>query len=145
VCAVENVQLVWCIPYGAALLVEALDAGARLLGTALLPNAPRFASTPLSRRVHIVELGELSPHETLEVLRAVAEPLALHHRLRIDESCLAACVQASRPLPGCFPAKAVTVLDAAAARAALAGSAGIGPDDIYAAIGRVEAHRVDEG
>ncbi len=141
ICAIEHVALALCVPAGPARLAEAIDAGARLIGTALPPHVAQLAGTPLTRRLLIVEVEELSPRLTAEVLRTITEPVARHHGVQIDESCLAACVRAAGPLPGCFPAKAISILDAAAARAALSGSAVIGPDDIYFAAGRIEQHQ----
>jgi len=140
-CAIEHLELAVGIPCGPALLAEAIDAGTRIVGTTLPPYVRQFAVAPLWRRLHVMGLAELSPHETVEVLRAVAEPVATHHRVGIDESCIAACVQAARPLPGHFPAKAIAILDAAAARVALSESAVIGPDDVYFAAGRVDQHK----
>jgi hypothetical protein len=59
------------------------------------------------------------------------EPIAAHHHLDIDPSCVRGCVQSAAELPGHFPAKAIDLLDAAASRAAVSGATVLGMDDIY--------------
>jgi hypothetical protein len=129
--AVEHVELALYMPHGPAILSESIDAGARIIGTTLPLYLPKFAIEPLARRLQVIELPEMSPKDTAAVLQAVAGRIAVHHHLEIDESCVSACVRACRSLPGVFPAKAIRLLDAAAALATLTGATVISPDEIY--------------
>ena len=131
--AVEHVELALYMPHGPAILSESIDAGARIIGTTLPLHLPKFAIEPLARRMQVIELPEMPPKDTAAVLQAVAGRIAAHHHLEIDESCVSACVRASRLLPGVFPAKAIRLLDAAAASATLTGATVINPDEIYSA------------
>lgn len=124
------------IPSGPLLLSQALDKGTRLAGTALPAYLSRFECAPLARRLHVVGLGEPNPAQTARILAALRARIAAHHHLDIDESLISASIKAAQPLAGFFPAKAITVLDAAAARAALAGMTALSPDDVYSAANR---------
>ncbi|NIA13575.1 MAG: hypothetical protein GWP08_05795 [Nitrospiraceae bacterium] len=130
--AIERLDLaVRETPHGPMLLIRALDNGVRLAGTAAPTYLPRFHAEPLGRRVHTIELEEMEPEETLGVLLNLREALGAHHRVEIDDSIARATVAAAGPLEGNYPAKAVTLLDAAAAKAALGGTHVIGLDDVY--------------
>ena len=137
VVALEHLELALReVPHGALLLAKHLDAGARLVGTILPPYLPTFRGEPLARRLHIVELAELSPQDTLEVLLSLRKAISEHHRIAlIDESCVRACVRVAANLEGPFPATAIAVLDSAAGRASL-GAGLMGPDDVYFAADR---------
>jgi ATP-dependent Clp protease ATP-binding subunit ClpA len=135
VLALEHLELALA-GQGPLLLTQFLDAGARLVGTLLPEHLSRVQWAPFARRLHLVPLSEPTPSETAAVLEALRPRVAEHHRLAIDASYVNACVKAAQPLAGCFPAKAVTLLDAAAARAALAGATELSLDDLYGAAGR---------
>ena len=79
----------------------------------------------------MVELRELTAEQSAAVLAALREQLAAHHHIEIDDSCIRACTSAAQNLPGHFPAKALLLLDAAAAHASLAQANLIAADDIY--------------
>ena len=121
--------------HGPLVLAQALDRGRRLVGT-LLPQYAARCAEPLVRRTRVISLEELSAAETAEVLRVLKPRMAAHHRIEIDESCLAAAVRESHRLPGCLPAKALALLDAAAARAAVSGAQVAAVDDILCAARR---------
>ena len=132
--AIERLDLaVRETPHGPMLLTRALDHGVRLAGTASPTHLPRFHADPLGRRVHTIELEEMEQAETLDVLLCLRELIGAHHQVDIDDSIARATVAASGPLDGNYPAKAVTLLDAAAAKAALGGTHVIGLDDVYSA------------
>ena len=135
VLALDHLELALHPPtHGPLLLARALDQGRRLIGT-LLPQYAARCAEPLVRRTRIVNLEELPAAETVEVLRALRPRMADHHRVEIDESCLAAAVRESHRLPGRLPAKAIALLDAAAARAALDGAQVVAMDDVLFAAG----------
>jgi ATP-dependent Clp protease ATP-binding subunit ClpA len=130
--ALEHVELC-LIGYGPLQLMQALDAGAKLIGLTLTGHLPRFQIHPILRRFHFIELQELDADATLSVLKAVQAPLAAHHTLEIDPQCLRGCVHWADELPGCLPAKAIALLDAAASRAALSGAKVLALDDVMSA------------
>lgn len=130
------------VPRGHLLLGQALDQRARLIGTTLPAYQSRFEIEPLSRRVQIAELTEMGLGETTEVLRALRDRIADHHQVEIGEPLLDAVVDTALPLAGHLPAKAISLLDSAAARAVLAGESELGLFDLYAAAARF---RGDEG
>jgi hypothetical protein len=115
-------------------IAEALDHGLGLLGTVLSDHLPFLRRPVLEHRMLVIELDEPSEEETLEILTALRGAIAEHHRVTIDDVCLRLCVVSSRDLPGCFPAKAIRLLDHAASRAALAGSSCVGADDVRTAL-----------
>ena len=131
--ALEHIELAVNIPRGPLLLAGFLDKGWPLVGTILPDHYPKLRRECLARRLQVTELVELMAEQTAGVLSALQPRMAAHHRIEIDESCLPACVRVSQPLAGCFPAKALALLDAAAARSALAGANVLAADDIYSA------------
>jgi type VI secretion system protein VasG len=136
VVAVEHLDLALAeVGRGAIILSQNLDAGARLVGTTLPALLPAFDRVPLTRRLHVVELAEPTAVEALAVLKEISGSIAKHHQVDIGESAIHTAVRAAQSLPGCLPAKAIALLDAAASRAALAGAAVVGSDDIYYAAG----------
>jgi ATP-dependent Clp protease ATP-binding subunit ClpA len=124
------------VPRGHLLLGQALDGGARLIGTTLPAHQSRFEIEPLSRRVHVAELSEMGVSETAEVLLALKERIATHHQIEIGEPLLHAIVETALPLAGHLPAKAISLLDSAAARAVLALESELSLFDVYAAAAR---------
>jgi len=121
---------------GPLLLSRHLDAGGKVIGTVLTGWASQLSCGPFGRRLEVIALREPTVTETIEVLRALREPIMAHHGVDVDDSCLQMCVRASEPLGGVFPAKAIDLLDASCSRAALTGSTVIGPDDIFSIAGR---------
>ncbi len=124
------------VPKGLLLLTQALDRGARLIGTTLPDYLPSLIRAPLERRVQVVVLAEPAGGESLDMVMAARERMESHYDFLIDKDLARAAVAASERLPGHLPAKAIALLDAAAARAALAGADAIGLDDIYFAASR---------
>jgi len=134
IAAIEHVELA-CheIHCGPLLLSQSLDRGARLIGTTTRFWLRHFKADPLARRVHLVELTALTQEELVAILLEKRR----YYAVEIDALCANVAVRASSALPGEYPAKAISLLDAAAARAALSGAKVLGPDDIYAAADRV--------
>jgi ATP-dependent Clp protease ATP-binding subunit ClpA len=124
------------VPRGHLFLGQALDGGARLIGTTLPGYLSRFEIEPLMRRLQVSELTEMSMSETGEVLLALRERIAAHHNIAISEPLLKSVIETALPLVGCFPAKAITLLDAAAARAVLSGESELSLFDVYTAAAR---------
>ena len=114
----ENVDLgltgLTCAPY---LLAAALDQGLRLVAT--LPGVRRrlLATPPLGRRVRPLELIEPLADETRLIVAAHRPTLELFHGVTLDAVTVGAAVELARGLAGCYPAKALALLDAACARA----------------------------
>lgn len=123
-------------PHGPFILAKALDEGTKLVGTTLPVCAEKLEVHPLHRRLHAVELDEPEPEDLQAIILAAAERIKALHHIEIDPTTALACIQAAQPLPGTLPAKALALLDAAAARAAAAGTKVIGPDDICLAAAR---------
>ncbi len=135
--AVEHLELgIADTSRGALILSQHLDRGTRLIGTTLPPFLPAFDRPPLARRIHLVEVAEPGMAETVSILKALCGTIAAHHGVEIDEAAIRTSARAAQPLPGCFPAKAIALLDAAATRTALAGAAVVASDDIYYAAGQ---------
>jgi hypothetical protein len=139
VLAIEHFELALCLPQGPLLVAKALDNGARIVGTMLPLKVRGFERSPLARRMTVVDLPELSAGEAVAVLRNVAKRLAHHQGVEVAAPCAEACVKAAQTLPGHLPAKAIALLDAAAARAVVSQVAVVGPDEVYFAVSRVEA------
>ncbi len=138
--ALEHAELAVCdMRYGPLLLANALDRGIALAGL-ILPRYQRFfLDAPLRRRVHVITLDE-PPYETAVAMAAAHAPaIAAHHGVTIDSHLAHAATAAAEPLPGALPGKAITLLDAAAARAAVKGVAVVGLEDIYFAARRAQA------
>jgi ATP-dependent Clp protease ATP-binding subunit ClpA len=74
--------------------------------------------------------------ETGEVLQALRNRISEHHQIAIDETLLNTAIETALPLTGHFPAKAISLLDAAGARAVLVGEAELSLFDIYSAAAR---------
>lgn len=122
VVAFEHIELaVSLAPQGALLIARAVDRGARLIGTTLPALAARLDVATLARRVQMIELGELSLSESERVILAIRDSIALHHCVEIDDDVALSAIDHSLSLAGGLPAKAISLLDAAAARALLAG------------------------
>ncbi len=121
---------------GALLLANALDAGGRLGGT-LVPS-PDVSVLPgiLERRTQVLTLDEASFDETVHILLGHLDSITREYDLIIDQNMAEAATAASSTLPGYYPAKALSLLHAAASRAALVGSSVVGLDDIYHATAR---------
>jgi ATP-dependent Clp protease ATP-binding subunit ClpA len=124
------------VPRGHLLLGQALDWGALLIGTTLPGHLSRFEIEPLMRRLQVTELTEMSMSETGEVLGALRERIAAHHRLAIEESLLNQVIDAAIPLTGHFPAKAISLVDAASARAVLGGESELSLFDVHTVTAR---------
>lgn len=130
--AMEHLELtIQRTPHGPALLVQSLDSGARLIGTTLPWHVPALKAPPLARRLHPVELPEPEPADAVAILSLLRDRIAGHHRLEIDDTCVRLCVTLAQPLEDHFPAKAIALLDAAAARVSLSGGSVLGADDVY--------------
>ncbi len=122
VLALEHIELaVSLAPQGALLLGRAIDRGAKLIGTTLPGLASRLETATLARRLQVIELGELSLSESEKVILSLKDSIALHHCVEIEDDVALSAIDYSLPLAGRLPAKAIALLDTAAARALLAG------------------------
>jgi ATP-dependent Clp protease ATP-binding subunit ClpA len=136
--AIEHFEMALIgVPRGHLLIGEALDRGARLIGTTLPSFVDRFAVAPLSRRLQMITLEEMSLRETGDVLAALRERIAAHHNIQIEESLLNVIIDSALGLTGQLPSKAIALLDSASAHAGLAGDCELGAFDIYATVGRM--------
>lgn len=142
--ALEHLELALGLPRAPLLLAGFLDQGWPLIGTVLPDFLPNLQRPYLTRRLQVTKLAELSVEQTLQILSRLRPTIAAHYQIEIDDSCLPACRRASQPLAGYFPAKALTLLDAAASRSALAGAKVLAADDIYAAAGKLSEERQSE-
>lgn len=130
VLALEHLELALSnVPRGQWLLAQALDQGLKIMGTLL--DASWLETAPLARRIQVVELAEPWPEEMISMLLALRERISEHHRVQIDESIIQAVIENAQWIRGCQPARAINLLDAAAARAALAGKDKVSFSDIY--------------
>jgi ATP-dependent Clp protease ATP-binding subunit ClpA len=134
VVALENLNVaVTEAPQGLALLVQAIDAGARLVGTVLTPMPKALGAPPLRRRLVLVPLDPFDAPRALDVLIRLGGAVAAHHEVGISVEMARLVVERAATLEGWLPGKAVALLDAAAARAKLAGARSVTDLDIHAA------------
>ncbi|WP_035055096.1 type VI secretion system ATPase TssH [Andreprevotia chitinilytica] len=107
----------------------------------------------LARRFQVVKVDEPAPEIAVQMVRGVAEAMAVHHKVDIlNEAVTAAVNLSSRYIVGRqLPDKAISVLDTACARVALSRAGRPGPvedvealianiDRELAALGREEGH-----
>lgn len=85
-------------------------------------SAERFSAHSLASRLERVDVGKLSPGESVRVLAAIRPFIASHHGVHIDEEVERAALERSLSMDGFLPAKALTLLDLAAARASSTGT-----------------------
>jgi len=131
VLALDHAEQILETPRGVCLLGRYLDTGRRIIAATGPAGVRHFAQGPLRRRIQLVRIDEMSPEQTLGVLEAHLSALCEHHRVEIAPACLTACLRATARIDGRLPAKALSVLDSAAARSCLSGGKVVGPDDIY--------------
>jgi ATP-dependent Clp protease ATP-binding subunit ClpA len=137
--ALERLELaVMTAPLTPWLLAGALDRGARLAATCLPPFVEKLGTGPLTRRMDPIEITELAREDAAAVLGHLRETLAAHHRVAIDAPVVEAAVARSFTLAGRLPDIAVTLLDAAAARAALLKQPAVTLCDVYLAAARMK-------
>lgn len=130
IAAIEHVELlVRCVDQGDLLLSRALDDGARIVGTALPGHVGALYGPPLDRRIQCIEM----PEPSLDDLKQIITAARTRYRAEIGETAVLACIKAASSLPGCFPGKAITLLDAAASLCVARGEAVVAADCIYAA------------
>lgn len=127
------------VPRGLVLLREALDRGTRLIATTTPEHGPRFLSHPLESRVEIVQLEELCPSDAVRVLETLRPSIAAHHRVEINAEIERTVVERAASMRGSLPGKAVRLLDAASARASLAGNPAVSDVDVYLVASRMSA------
>lgn len=133
VLALEHVELALAgVPRGQWLLSQAVDNGARLIGTSL--TAVPLVIAPLTRRVCVIELAELWPDELVAILSEHCPFIAEHHCVTIDENLFPLVIETSRRFEGHLPAKAIALLDAAASHARLSCARKVGIDDIHQSV-----------
>ncbi len=139
VLALERVELaVMTAPLAPWLLAGALDRGARLAATCLPPYIAKLSHGPMAHRIDLIEITGLAREDAAAVLGHLRETLAAHHRVAIGAPVVEAAVVRSLTLAGRLPDKAITLLDAAAARAALLKQAAVTECDVYLAASRMK-------
>jgi ATP-dependent Clp protease ATP-binding subunit ClpA len=122
---------------GIVLLRDALDRGVRLIATSTPNHGDRFDVHPMASRLEVVRLNELCACDAVSVLERLRPTLEAHHGIQIDGEVEQAVVERSASMAGALPGKAVTLLDAAAARASLTGAAKVTLVDVYVAAARM--------
>jgi hypothetical protein len=139
VLALERLDLVFTeTRLGPGALARAIDAGARLVGTAPPGLLPRLEHSPLARRLHPLLLLPLGRADTVSAVRLALPALTAHHGLSCPDALADAIVDASRGLAGCQPAAAVALADAAYARARLDGAPEVAAVHVYLAAGALD-------
>jgi ATP-dependent Clp protease ATP-binding subunit ClpB len=139
VLVLERLELaVLTAPLTTWLLAGALDRGARLAATCLPPFFEKLDQGPLARRIDTIEVTELAREDATAVLGHLRETLAAHHGVAIDAPVVEAAVARSLTLAGHLPGKAIALVDAAAARAALTKQSAVSLCDVYLAASRMK-------
>lgn len=132
--ALERLELLLVeVPHGAFQIAAALDTGARLIGTTVPEFGAAFEESPLASRLTSVPVTETGPQQTLAVLAALLPVIERHHDVSVSQEGFEAAVAEASRLPGHLPGKAVALLDAAAARARLAGAEQVEAPHVYLA------------
>ena len=132
VVALEHLELVRAdVPFGALLLSQAIDRGARIIGTTFGSDVEHLHVGPLRRRLRVVELAELPLAAMPAVLAAHRDGIARHHGVDISDALIEATLDAACAVDGLFPTKALSILDRAACAAAMAGRRVVALDDLY--------------
>lgn len=117
--------------YGAYLLHNALEQGLRIVGVASEAAVEALQSSVLKRHVLSIELAELAREETVVATTEAVQRLAYQYQIAVDDTCANVCISASQDLEGCYPGKALLVLEMAVCRnARLHKNDVVGPDDI---------------
>jgi ATP-dependent Clp protease ATP-binding subunit ClpA len=139
VLALDRLELaVMTVPLTPWLLAGALDRGARLTGTCLPPFLEKLALGPLACRLDPIQVTELAREDAAAALGHLRETLTAHHGVAIDAPVVEAVVARSLTLAGPLPDKAIALLDAAAARAALLKQPAVTLCDVYLAASRMK-------
>jgi hypothetical protein len=125
------------VPRGLVLLREAMDRGVRLIATTTPEHSPRFLLHPLESRLETVQLSEFCPDDACRVLEALRPSISQHHGVQINADIERTAVERAVSMRGSLPGKAVSLLDAAAARARLAGNPAVMDVDIYLVASRM--------
>jgi ATP-dependent Clp protease ATP-binding subunit ClpA len=121
---------------------RALALGRHVIGTILPAHLPRVLEcAPLARYVYPIVLPPLTESETRRVLEGAAAAVAAHHGIRIDAALLAPVVQRAATLAGVLPATALSLLDAAAARAYVEGAGALDLAHVFDAASRFQEAR----
>jgi hypothetical protein len=128
-------------PHGGFLLAHALYNGTRLIGTTLPYSLPVFEILPLAPHVQAVEVAEPPLARAVEMLAVQREGVSRHNRVTIPEALLEPTIELACGLAGHLPGKAVALLDAAAARCALANKTELDLYHVYLAADRSAASR----
>jgi ATP-dependent Clp protease ATP-binding subunit ClpA len=121
-------------PRAPFLLGETLDRGLAAVGTAWPACRPLLDHPALSGRLRWLELHEAGAGHTRAVLAAWRGRVAAHHGVDISEALLAPVLERSTELAGRLPGKALALLDAAAARAAVASAREVELVHLYLAV-----------
>jgi hypothetical protein len=119
------------------LLAWALDRGVRLAATCLPPFIEKLAPRPAGPPLDLIEITELAREDAAAVLRQLRETLAACYKVAIDAPVAEAVVARSSTLAGNLPHKAIAVLDAASARAAILRQSAVTLCDVYLAAPRM--------
>jgi len=134
----EHLELaVMTSPMAPWLLASALERGVRLAGTSLPGFIEKLARGPLAHRIDTIELGELARQDTAEALAQLKDSIAEHHGVTIEVKTVEAALARSLSLRGDLPDKAIALLDAAAARAAVQNQQAVTLCDVYLAASRM--------
>jgi hypothetical protein len=134
VLCLEHIELVrLAMPEGPLVLEAALEEGASIVGTTHPGAAARLQTLPFKTRLQVICLDEPDQSSATSALIAHRDALAAHHRVSIDDEVVSAAVARAGTLEGVFPGKGISLLDAAASRAALARAPAIELAHIYLA------------
>lgn len=139
VVALERLELALiATPLAPWILASTFDRGAHLIGACLPAFAAKFEPGPLARRIDLIEITELVPKDADAALKQMREMLAAHHGVSIGSDITTAALERSLSLAGSLPEKAIALLDAAAARAALMLKPAVALCDVYLAASRLK-------
>jgi len=139
VLALERLDLVFTeTRLGPGALASAIDAGARIVGTAPPGLLPRLERPPLGRRLYLLLLPPLGRADTAAAVRLAYPALTAHHGVCCPDALAELIVDTSNGLAGYQPAAAVGLADAACARARLAGARNAEAAHVYLAAGSLD-------
>ena len=119
------------VPRASAILKAALERGLKAMATTSFQGRERILAEPLAAKIECVDLGEPGPDAVAQILNGLREALAAYHQVEIEPALVPQVVERSLSLAGCLPAKAINLLDGAAAKAVVTGGRSVTLYDVY--------------
>ncbi len=106
----------------------------KIIGATTAEEYSRYIESDkaFERRLQKIDVGELSPEDTITVLNTLRPGYERYHGIRIDDEAIKVTVKLSQRYVGgrCQPDKSIDIIDEAGAKASIAGKRIVTEDDI---------------